>query len=143
MTFTGLMIKYTPILVLFHSNTFRYFKHFYLFYVCRELEEEFPNLLSYTRFVECVPRMAAQLFSSLNPNRSLDRYSAERNGADNFLSSFIFLLASSLSLVLDIVHYAFELSVCCFLHNQIKSVENVRIFWRLGGYKKSTYSEVE
>ena len=33
------------ILVLFHSNTFRNFKHFYLFYVCRELKEEFPNLL--------------------------------------------------------------------------------------------------
>ena len=30
------------ILVLFHSNTFRNFKHFYLFYVCRELKEEFP-----------------------------------------------------------------------------------------------------
>ena len=26
------------ILVLFHSNTFRNFKHFYLFYVCRELK---------------------------------------------------------------------------------------------------------
>ena len=43
------------ILVLFHSNTFRNFKHFYLFYVCRELKEEFPNLLSYTRFVERMP----------------------------------------------------------------------------------------
>ncbi|RKV82048.1 MAG: hypothetical protein D8H91_01835 [Alloprevotella sp.] len=46
------------ILVLFHSNTFRNFKHFYLFYVCRELKEEFPNLLSYTRFVERMPRVA-------------------------------------------------------------------------------------
>ena len=31
------------ILVLFHSNTFRNFKHFYLFYVCRELKESFPT----------------------------------------------------------------------------------------------------
>ena len=38
------------ILILFHSNTFRNFKHFYLFYVCRELKKEFPDLLSYTRF---------------------------------------------------------------------------------------------
>ena len=83
-----------------------------------------------------MPRMAVQLFSSLNPNRSLDRYSAERNGEDNFLSSFIFLLASSLSLVLDIVHYAFELLVCCFLYNRIKSVEKVSTFWRLGETKK-------
>ena len=45
------------ILVLFHSTTFRNFKHFYLFYVCREPKEEFPNLLSYTRFVERMPRV--------------------------------------------------------------------------------------
>ena len=49
------------ILVLFHSNTFRNFKHFYLFYVCRELKDEFPNLLSYTRFVERMPRVAVPL----------------------------------------------------------------------------------
>lgn len=49
------------ILVLFHSNTFRNFKHFYLFYVCRELKEEFPNLLSYTRFVERMPRVEVPL----------------------------------------------------------------------------------
>ena len=49
------------ILILFHSNTFRNFKHFYLFYVCRELKEEFPNLLSYTRFVGRMPRVAIPL----------------------------------------------------------------------------------
>ena len=49
------------ILILFHSNTFRNFKHFYLFYVCRELKKEFPNLLSYTRFVERMPRVAIPL----------------------------------------------------------------------------------
>ena len=49
------------ILVLFHSNTFRNFKHFYLFYVCRELKKEFPNLLSYTRFVKRMPRVSVPL----------------------------------------------------------------------------------
>ena len=49
------------ILILFHSNTFRNFKHFYLFYVCRELKKEFPALLSYTRFVERMPRIAIPL----------------------------------------------------------------------------------
>gem|GEM_PF-3934832 len=38
-------------------------------------------------------------------NWSLERYSAEHNGADNFLSSFIFLLASYFSLVLVLVNY--------------------------------------
>ena len=31
------------ILVFFHSNTFRNFKHLYLFYVCRELKEEYAD----------------------------------------------------------------------------------------------------
>ena len=31
------------ILVLFHSNTFRNSKHFYLFYFCRELKEEYAD----------------------------------------------------------------------------------------------------
>ena len=54
------------ILVLFHSNTFRIFKHFYLFYVCRELKEEFPNLLSYTRFVNVCHEWRFLFCSSLN-----------------------------------------------------------------------------
>ena len=57
------------ILVLFHSNTFHNFKHFYLFYLSRELKDKFPNLLSYTRFLERMPRVAFQrlLFLTLNP----------------------------------------------------------------------------
>ena len=38
----------------------------------------------------------------LTPNRSLDRYSANRYGEDSFLSSFIFLLVSCFSFVLDV-----------------------------------------
>ena len=55
------------IFVLFHSNTFRNFKHFYLFYVCRELKEEFPNLLSYTRFMGCMPRIVVQRKPVIRP----------------------------------------------------------------------------
>ena len=39
------------------------------------------------------------------PNLSLDRYSAARYGEDNFLSSFIFLLASCFSFVLAVARY--------------------------------------
>ena len=42
----------------------------------------------------------------LNPNRSLERYNATCIWTDNFLSSFIFLLASSFSFVLDVARYA-------------------------------------
>jgi len=67
-----------------------------------------------------------------NLNWSLERYSAERNGADNFLISFIFLLASSLSLILDVARLrAYEK----------QSTQQ----WNKGdwGIQKSTYSEVE
>ncbi|WP_298949318.1 hypothetical protein [uncultured Alloprevotella sp.] len=60
------------ILVLFHSNTFRNFKHFYLFHVCRELKEEFPHLLSYTRFVERMPRVAAYAVYDTKPSINME-----------------------------------------------------------------------
>ena len=40
------------ILILFHFGGFRNFKHFYLFYVKKHMETEFPSTVSYNRFVE-------------------------------------------------------------------------------------------
>ena len=40
------------ILVLFHSSRFRDLRSFYLGYVCSHLQKEFPNRVSYNRFVE-------------------------------------------------------------------------------------------
>lgn len=40
------------ITVLFHCSGYRTFKHFYLFYVKQHLQKEFPNTVSYNRFVE-------------------------------------------------------------------------------------------
>ena len=45
------------ILLCFHFGTFRNFKHYYLFYVCPYLKEEFPDLVSYNRFVELESRV--------------------------------------------------------------------------------------
>lgn len=39
----------------------RNLKHFYLFYVCQHMTEEFPNLVSYNRFVELQQRVALPL----------------------------------------------------------------------------------
>lgn len=49
------------ILILFHNSNYRTFKHFYQDHVCRNLRGEFPRLLSYSRFVEQVPRAFAAL----------------------------------------------------------------------------------
>jgi len=40
------------ICLLFHLSGFRCFKHFYLFYVQRHMQAEFPRTVSYNRFVE-------------------------------------------------------------------------------------------
>ena len=58
-----------------------------------------------------------------NPNRSLDRYSTNRDWNGNFLSSFIFLLASCFSFVLAVARYAFELTN--LLNNLMKSVQEL------------------
>ena len=49
------------ILIYFHFNTFRNFKHYYLFYVKVHLHDLFPKLLSYNRFVELESRVAVEM----------------------------------------------------------------------------------
>ncbi|EDP94159.1 IS982 family transposase [Kordia algicida OT-1] len=40
------------ITILFHLSGFRTFKHFYIFYIQKHMQEEFPKTISYNRFVE-------------------------------------------------------------------------------------------
>ena len=40
------------IMILFHQSNYRCFKQFYNKYVCCHLSKEFPDLVSYNRFVE-------------------------------------------------------------------------------------------
>lgn len=45
----------------FHQSSYRNFKHYYEKHVCKQLREEFPRLISYTRFVAMMPRMLVPL----------------------------------------------------------------------------------
>jgi len=49
------------ILIHFHQSDYRTFKHYYQDYVCVPLQAEFPELVSYTRFVELMPRVLLPL----------------------------------------------------------------------------------
>lgn len=49
------------ILLLFHQHQYRNFKHFYLGYVKRFMRSDFPDLLSYNRFVEQQKRILLPL----------------------------------------------------------------------------------
>lgn len=53
------------ILIFFHFNTFRNFKHYYLFYVQVHLKDLFPNQLSYNRFVELESRVSLEMMMFL------------------------------------------------------------------------------
>ena len=49
------------VLVLFHTSHYRDLKTFYLGYVCQHMRSEFPNRLSYNRFVERQTKVALHL----------------------------------------------------------------------------------
>ena len=49
------------ILICFHFNTYRNFKHYYLSYVKGYLKDCFPKAVSYNRFVELESRVAVQM----------------------------------------------------------------------------------
>ena len=53
------------IIIGFHQSHFRDFKNYYLCYVTKYLKSDFPQLLSYTRFIEVMPSVIIPLSSYL------------------------------------------------------------------------------
>lgn len=60
------------ILIYFHQSQYRNFKTFYLWQVCRYCRGEFPQLLSYTRFVALIPKALMPMCIYLNTRRGED-----------------------------------------------------------------------
>ena len=57
------------IIIYFHQSHYRNFKHYYKDYVSRCLCAEFPQLVSYNRFVELMPRVLVPLCAYLNSRK--------------------------------------------------------------------------
>lgn len=57
------------IIIHFHQSHYRDFKAYYLEYVCVHLRGEFPNLVSYNRFVELMPRVLMPLCAYLEQRK--------------------------------------------------------------------------
>ena len=53
------------IMILFHESGYRTFKAFYQNYVCEHLQAEFPDLVSYSRFVRLMQRVGIPLYAYL------------------------------------------------------------------------------
>lgn len=45
------------IFIWFHCSGYKNFKQYYLEYVCKHLRNEFPGLISYSRFIQLLPRL--------------------------------------------------------------------------------------
>jgi len=58
------------IVVFFHWSRYRDFKTYYTTYVMQHLTAEFPDLLSYNRFVELMPRIIVPLCAYLNQRKA-------------------------------------------------------------------------
>ena len=57
------------IIVYFHSSHYRDFKHYYTEYVATHLRPYFPTLVSYSRFVELIPRAVVPLCGYLHTQK--------------------------------------------------------------------------
>jgi transposase len=60
------------ILICFHQAQYRNFKAFYLLHLCRHCRGEFPDLLSYNRFVALIPTALMPLCIYLHNRRGQD-----------------------------------------------------------------------
>jgi len=63
------MSEMMTIIIHFHQSHYRDFKTYYIEYVGEQLGDEFPNLVSYNRFIELMPRVLLPLCSYLNSRK--------------------------------------------------------------------------
>lgn len=54
------------ILLFYHLSGFKCFKYYYQGFVLKHLQQDFPNLLSYNRFIEVIPSVLPHLFAYVN-----------------------------------------------------------------------------
>ena len=57
------------IVVYFHSSGYRNFKKYYIKHIFKNCQSEFPNLVSYNRFVELIPSVLMPLILYLNTRK--------------------------------------------------------------------------
>ena len=66
---TLILSEVMTLLIWFQQSGYRTFKDFYLKEVCQHLRDEFPNLVSYSRFVELIPSALVPLCAYLQTRK--------------------------------------------------------------------------
>lgn len=59
------MSELMTIVIWFHCSGYKTFKHYYLEHVCKHLRQDFPNLISYSRIIQLMPRLVMPLAAYL------------------------------------------------------------------------------
>jgi hypothetical protein len=67
------MSEMMTLVMAFQDSDYRTFKHFYRKEVCRHWRAEFPRLVSYQRFIECLPAVLAPLAAYLETRLGMTR----------------------------------------------------------------------
>ncbi|PCS21185.1 Mobile element protein [Candidatus Enterovibrio escicola] len=61
------------IVITFHQSWYQNLKTYYIHFVCRYLNSEFPKLISYTRMLKCMQCVLVPLCSLLLPHSPLGK----------------------------------------------------------------------
>lgn len=64
------MSEIMKIIIAFHMSNHRDFKNFYTGYLARFYKSDFPNLLSYTRFLDVMPSTVIPMYSYFSSLKS-------------------------------------------------------------------------
>jgi transposase len=65
------MSEIMTIIIHFHQSSYRNFKAYYIEYVLKHLRSEFPDLVSYNRFVELMPRALIPLLAYMRGRKGM------------------------------------------------------------------------
>lgn len=104
------------ILLYFYFNTFRNFKHYYLYFIKIHLKKKFPNAVSYNRFVEFEKRVLFKLMSLWDKIMLRKRYIIEC--VNDILKNKAQLVHSRHRSLNNFLVNMVALGAYCFFHNK-------------------------
>ena len=101
------------IMILFHDSGYRYFKHFYLEKVCKQLRHLFPKVVSYNRIVELerdvvipltlfIKKICSNRFISVVMNSSFEVLISVTSPKSCLLINYLFFFTEGVSFIFSL-----------------------------------------
>ena len=111
------------ILIVFQFGSFRNFKHYYQFFIKQHLRSDFPDAVSYNRFVELQSRVFFQMMFFLN------LHSFGRCTGITFVDSTMIPVCHNLRRYVNnfLMNLIAALGAYCFFDNKPEAIQGYRI----------------